>query len=276
MQTFFTQATSKDRWTYIAKGRKKHPFGHRLGLSNSTINALFTEKWDASWDSLRVAMLAENVNPRWLAEGLGAPYLASSSPNSDIFNATLSEFLSDESWNAVLATDKSTAAVVLHQPGTYMYSKQDVPYTIVEIVVGPLSRKIISPLLPLISSGRLKTASLQTDQIQAMATGWIGTFDLFGDEKHQGLFENTRLLSAADLQAMLGGLDPEHDANLIRLDLMRAIIALVETTELEEGLTLTPEQKGRIVAAAYRHAQRLGLEPGQIDQAQILPLIEMA
>ncbi len=274
MQTFFTPPTSKERWQYIAKGRKKHPFGHKLGLANSTINALFSEKWDASWESLRVAMLAENANPRWLAEGAGAPYLSTTCPSSDIFVNQLSDLLSDEQWNAVLVTDRTTAVVVLHQPGAYVYSKQEVTYTIVEVLAGPSTKKLITPLYPLATSGRLKYAEIPPEQVQAIALGWLGTFDLFGDDKHHGLFENAALITANSLHEILG-IDTESDVNLIRLDLMRAIIALVESTVIEEGLTLTPDQKGRIVAAAYRHAQRLGLEPGQIDQAQILPLIEM-
>ncbi len=264
------------RLDFILAGRKKHPWGKTLGFTSGMVNRVFSEE-ALSWEALRVIMYAENVRPGWLAEGKNcSPFSTHTISEYEDYPVSLSEYIDDDhNWNVVIATDLTHITLILHQQAEYEHRDKSFPYNSVVILNGPTSSALLPSLTKLNAEKRLNILKLNRDKLRELGTGWVSNLELFGDDKNTGLIQLQSPISQNELESLVRTEKP-NNTNLIDISLMRCIVRMLEDIQLEEGLTLSPEEKSKVVTAAYRHAQRLDLTPEKLDPHIVLSLIEVA
>lgn len=262
-----------DRLKLILGGRKKYSWGKTIGLSNGHVNRIFSES-TITWEALRVIKYADNVRPHWLTGDSNlSPYLTRTTSEYEDFAEIAENYLSDGDWDVTIATDQIHITLILNQPAEYDHKGTAYAYHETVILNGPKSLPLI-PLLTQVSKSKLFILNIDKATLHKLGTGWIGTYQLFGTETAPGLIQQRQPLDTQQLNQLLR--TEKTDSTLIDIKLMRNVIRLLEDTLLEDGITLTPEEKSKVLAASYRQSQRLDLTSEKLNANMMRSLIEVA
>lgn len=268
-----------DRFRFVLGDRKRGVWRKGCGMVSTTTEHLYKGS-QPGWKPLSILFRYENVSPLWLVEGIGAPFIVHRCVDADALSHELESLLKQHRWSVFLLTDQRLAGVVLHRPDTYELVSDGelqarVNYRQVKIIGATVSPKLVPLLASAGTEGRVKYLRCVSDQMQALVNGWVSSYALFGDDKTAGMIASARPCSLSDLQAMFSP-QPKEQVNLIDLGLMRRIVTLIEGIQLEDRLELSPDQMARIISAAYRHAQRLGVSSEELRSEDLRGLIDAA
>lgn len=236
-----------DRINFILNGRKITPWAKSLGLSNGDVTRIKAGRVPGP-EKLVPICRAENVSLSWLLEGVGEPYMVHHTYSDEETADLVNEHLIDEQWNVQLLRHDSWPAVVLTQPATMLVGKNEVAYTAIEIIAGPVGEETFELLQK--AKHSLQT-SLDDLTMRKIYAGKLGS-SFFLSEPYTSLLDReAEPLSKPGLNRVA-----EPKTGYIIETLMRKAIEYVEDACLEEAINLPAEQKSRAIAAVYRYMHR--------------------
>lgn len=144
-----------------------------------------------SHEFLTRMMRTENASLSWLLGARVAPFLRSTATSDADTAQLLDAHLSDECWSVALLTDGMAAVWVLHQPAAIEYSNGITHYRATAIIAGP-SGEATGELLARHGHRTLPhVQQVPSSTLHAIASGHVGTYRLFGDDKARGLIDPT-------------------------------------------------------------------------------------
>lgn len=127
---------------------------------------------------------AERVTRDWLMDGFGSPFHITKCLTSAEFAEELKLYLNDEDWRIYIATNGQNLVVVLTMPCEKEYKNKMIEYTDVKVLAGPIGPEINHRLQKLKNRWDL---TLSHQQINSLANGLMGNYELLGDNKKKGL-----------------------------------------------------------------------------------------
>ncbi|MEI8634701.1 transcriptional regulator [Vibrio sp. PP-XX7] len=206
---------------------------------------------------------AENVNLDWLLTGEGKPFYVYTIADEKEFAEYVEVLLSDEPhWQVYICALAEQTILIFEQPGQWAYKDAKlIDIRTIEIIVGKGSEQLAKVLRDFPNRGNLKIPLLSDNDENTIVNGQAGTYLLFDSDN--ALLANHRQAKESDLQFYATTPNQQTDEP-IQLNLMRAVITLVENCETELGESLTTDQKSRIITAVYRQAVRLGLAADEL------------
>ncbi|AWL12793.1 hypothetical protein HMF8227_02341 [Saliniradius amylolyticus] len=269
-----------DRLTHVLGDRTLHGWGKSLGLSDGKIQNMRKGKTPDP-ELLSILSRTENVNINWLLTGDGAPFKVHAFTNGDDLQDYLSTALEDEPWRIIVVESYPEVTVVLHQPGQIDFAKRTIDYHVVEVLTGSRSKLLIEFLEQLARAGMLEVVQACTSLNKAeIRLGMVGPYWLFGNNDSCGhLTNNTRVMREGELEEsniefQSWESSTSDNTQGIQINLMRAVVELLEQTLIEQKLTLTPNQKARVISAAYNHAIQAGATADTIQPQALTMAID--
>lgn len=189
-----------DRLAVVLNGRKKYPWGERIGLGRNAIQALSSGRMPTA-EKLLPIVRADNVSLSWLLDGRGDPFLVSHDESAEQLAHHLRDLLDEEDWTVHLVTSPTRAVFVLTQPGQYQVGQRWIDYTIVEIVAGPLGPAVVEALAEALPGDQILHVQTDTETVDRLAGGWMGNRELLGDEEQPGLLSRCTHIGLDVLEA---------------------------------------------------------------------------
>lgn len=265
------------RLNFIMHGRKQTPWGKGLGFTGGTISTMFAGKVPGE-KFLYAIRRSENVNLDWLLTGEGRPFYVDQVNTAESFTKTVHIMLEDEPHLDVYVCSLGERTIlVFDQEGTWSHAGSNpIHVHFLEVLVGPGSEELAAELRNFPNREQIKIPLLSPEDEEAIATGQVGTYRLFDSE--DALLANHRPAKESDLQfysAETTSTAKSVDDEPVKLDLMRAVVKLVEDCANELGENLNTDQKSRVITAVYRQADRLGLTADQLTPESIRTAIDV-
>jgi hypothetical protein len=265
----------------ILSGRKITPWAKSLGLSSGMATKLQGNDLPGS-DILALISYAENASITWLTTGRGQPFIVQSCETAeefkDIFMSCTGETIS------VLLSDNPAEgmAVVFSWQRDYPYKKKTIALREIRIAFCPANFSINALIDKTNSEERAagghdfivaKAFNVGSDKLHAIRHGEVGTFTLFGDNKHPGWLSQYPNEPAL-LDRPLGS---DKTALRVAVDvaLMRTIIEAVEEIDEVDGHQLSSHQRARVITSALRYASKNNLSAEDFDPQLLKSLIEV-
>lgn len=248
--TTFVNENIKDRLNQILNGRKKHPWGEKLGFTRGTLTRLFNGEI-LSADKLLPICRAENVSLSWLLDGVGEPYQVHHTFTDEETADLLSLYIDDEDWEILVLKNQAYPAIVLTLPATMMVGKKHIDYTATEIIAGPMDYQTLSVLNN--TSRMISEISSGDFNMRKLYAGKMSNLALLGNEKQfslEGLAPFNNKLIEKD------GIAERYTSYNVDTDLIKIAIEKTEDVCIEQSIKLNAEQKSRIISAIYKHMQR--------------------
>ncbi|UTV30878.1 helix-turn-helix domain containing protein [Photobacterium atrarenae] len=266
----------ESRLEFLLYDRKQTPWGKSLGFPSATISGIFGGRIPGE-KFLYAIRRAENVNLDWLLTGKGMPFYVELTNNGTSLFETVQQMLEDEPhWQVYVCSLGSRSILIFEQPGQYGLNNKWIDYRITEILVGPGSEELAAELRNFPNREQIKIPLLSPEDEEAIATGQVGTYRLFDSE--DALLANHRPAKDSDLQfysTETTSTAKPVDDETVKLDLMRAVVKLVEDCANELGENLNSDQKSRVITAVYRQADRLGLTAEDLTPDSIRTAIDV-
>lgn len=198
---------SRLRW--IIGARKPYPWAERIGSNRGTVNRMLQGKIPG-YETLGAISHAEGCSLNWLLFGEGAPFPVQRWDSDVECTEHLYRVLSDESgaWSIYVVEGSETGALclVLTRPGRTRYSdKRGADYTEVEVHTGRIGAGALDRIRAASVTNDIWRVHTSRDLFARLAGGQMGTWELVGDEHHQGLL-------ARAVQAKVDALNALRDA----------------------------------------------------------------
>ncbi len=237
-----------ERVEYLLRGRKPSPWAEWVGLSQGTISRLKTGQLPNP-DKLSIACRAENLSLTWLLEGIGAPYIVHNVTSTDEGTAHVRELIGEEEWRPLIVASARGSSLVLHMPGQARTEKGGTcDYRIVSVIGGDYDARRVAELLGLDRSPILTSIEVDNDEWQRLATGYMGSTELFGSLGQPGLYDVARREGRYDVRLTESFRLPSTVVHLVREppppygdippDEVRALIAQLSESEREVVLRM--------------------------------------
>lgn len=268
-----------ERINLILNGRKLYPWANALHISNGVTNR-FAQDIIPGSEILTTIMRKENVSLNWLADGKGKPFYISIQNSDESMAQELSMHLEDFPYTINLIHDSSHLVIELSEPAQSKYKGKAIDYVRYEHITGSAGAKTRNRLLEQYEQFRSgwNETTIDTPDMERLRKGWMGPYELYGDEKQKGIASSWPINTKEHLLNVLNPFtkQPGDDDNgLVKSLLMRAVIEMVERIAESENIQLTVEQKARVYTTAYRHAAKAKLAPDDLDPNTINSIIEM-
>lgn len=185
------------RIIHLLDGRKPSPWGQSIGLS-SALTARMMQGNIPGALILSTIRRAENVSMSWLLEGKGTAYIVNHTDSDLEAFDRLKMFIEDEDeWHIHDIRNKenqSQQIIVLTQPGEYNYEQRGkqttLNYTIVEIISGPLGKRVYEFL----KKKKCSHVVMPHDKFTMLGQGWIGNYELLESVNKKGLLSTYKIL----------------------------------------------------------------------------------
>lgn len=302
------------RISFILADRKITPWAASIHISSSVLENIKKGGAPGSEILTRI-MWTENANTSWLLNGNGSPFMVDINHSAEELQEWLDLRLNDEDWAVHIIDHPTHPVFVLSMPVSHTFKNdKTISYKAIEVATGPWSSVLLEhckqataktgPMSLLMhDTDSLDCFKKPNDKTQAQASnthkpvwivynipiptveklrrGQMGTYQLFtGGNVAGGLLnankpiENTHhkwqcKQTAHQETAAMPSTEP---ADII---LMRTVIGTIEDVCNDESITLTTEQKAKVITAVYRHSYR-NSKHTLLDKNLIISLIEVA
>ncbi|WP_422134971.1 hypothetical protein [Endozoicomonas sp. ALD040] len=266
-----------ERISAILHGRKLYPWAQALNISSGIARRIGQNVIPGS-EILTAICRTENVSLNWLLDGRGNPYLIDRCDSDEVLAEQLAHHFEDCAYKVHLIHDGSDLVIELSEKAQLEYKGKCVDYVEYEYLTGSLGEKTRKILLEQykLDPNQWFDALLEPNSVQKLQKGVMGPFQLYGDDKIPGYLAPVWIETSGVLEKLLDNCTQfVRSLGEIDTQLMRAVITLVEETEMLEATTLSVDQRARIYTTAYRHAERKGLTARELDSSYILSLIEV-
>ncbi|MGI9278215.1 MAG: hypothetical protein ACR2PX_01085 [Endozoicomonas sp.] len=266
----------QERLNYLLNGRKITPFIRVLGFSRGVTEHI--NKGSVPGSEVLIAICrTENVSLNWLLEDIGAPFLIDTCDSDSELAEHLEAHINIEGSIINLIHDGPRLVVELSHPVEYLHKDKPVKFMYREYLTGPVGNATRNLLLDKYQQNpdRWQESYLNSEYLDVLRIGFLGPFSLYGDKKIPGKLEPLSLDTKDDLIRILDACYEPEPAGEVSMDLMRAVITQVDETAMIENIILSVDQRARTYTSAYRHAQRKGLAPKDLDSSNILSLLEV-
>ncbi|HDI3145846.1 TPA: transcriptional regulator [Vibrio cholerae] len=252
----------EERLTFILNDRKRTPWGSSLGFTSTSISSMFGGHVPGP-EFLQAIRKAENVNLNWLLTGEGSPFVVEHFLSADALSDYLAAMLHEEEWVVYVCSSQGTACLVLTQPGAYEFKNKWIEYRIVHVLVGPSDDIVGNVLIDNHHDGKhIFVPLISEEERQAIITGQVGTYEML--EKNPPILNVFNATGHIDDLEFTGG---ELTEKPVDITIMRAVVRLVDNCENALGISLTSDQRARVITAVYRQAERLKLTEEEIQAA---------
>ena len=128
----------------------------------------------------------------WLTRGIEPPYRIIKAMDDREGLAALQSLYKYAPWQTTLIDDPNRLAycILLTQPGQYTLKARLIDYTWVEILAGHLGPDTRAECLQHFPA--TKHLTLDPDQFQRLASGWMGNYELLGWRDKRGLIDGAK------------------------------------------------------------------------------------
>jgi hypothetical protein len=262
------ETSIEERLQRVAYGRDIHPWLKGLGLSSGTISRLRHGHLPAPERLVPIAR-TERVSLSWLIDGRGPPFLVHHFQAASSLRLFLDELLVEAGVHACLvhAGEPGFCAAVFMLPAELVLGADKVlPYTVVEVVVGPFARGV----LPVPERGEVYAGfgllQVAPDVLRRLARGAMGNPELLAH-----IDDGAQVCAREDWEDLVDRLcarapravaEPAPPAYTGQLDL--ALLERLEVELAELAQALAPAQRARVISLLYEHYARTGA-PVDID-----------
>lgn len=189
--------TFLSRINYILDGRKPNPWGMEIGLSRGTISRLI-QGYTPGADSLSIIASNENVNLTWLLQGKGSPFIVERCvTETNAYDFLLAKLKENSDWDFYVMTNGIETHLVLSRMNTYSVRDKIYQYRQVDVFMTYIMDSVLDHIAKYIKQKRVFLLITNRDILKQNYNGELGTFALFGDEKHQGLLSDAVLVTDA-------------------------------------------------------------------------------
>lgn len=181
------------RLQWVMGDRSAWKWAKLTGLTPGTIGRMIKEDLLPGAAKLIHAARVENLSLTWLCTGEGAPFLVTPVATRREAMELFMDAIDRSEWHVDILACSDRFTLVLHGwQESESESEDDEPYRWrrVQVLVGaPLGYAMLNEMHwpSYAGSSRIHHTRISDDQWQRLATGWIGTFGLFGDENNEGL-----------------------------------------------------------------------------------------
>lgn len=269
-----------ERLSYLLAGRKLFPWVMATGASRGAAETIKKDKTPGP-DILRLIRLRECVSIGWLIAGDGAPFILEPCHQSDELISMLPATAHSQSASAelYLLTDGQRLVVMTSTPGAYEYKGRMIEYShrrLIPVSINDETASVLRHYQQQCPQHAYMEYPLTGEQMDALWRGYMGPFQLLGDEQKPLVEIPFRPITSIDtlFQTLMSHL-PQEQTTPLSTHLMRSVIQCVDTTALEEGIHLDTDQRARVYTAIYRHAQRAGVTADQLDSNSIVTALEL-
>jgi len=229
-------------------------------------------------DVLLLISRVENVSLSWLLDGRGSPFCCHNCETPEEFCEELSAELEDQAFDQITVVNSGSAPVVIFEQAATDTLKKDKTYDYrrLTILSGPWSKEIRQILIGLIDQPNVTPLAMHEPQVAAIRKGELGTFLLFGDEKHTGILASAMPDKTLELlpnhRQLKHNIEPSDEEGSLPLpSIMRSAIVAVERSCQTYGVELSPFDKAKAYTAVYRHI----VKKGEQDDSAVNAIVEV-
>jgi|GEM_PF-4797581 len=185
-----------DRIEYLRKDRAHHTWLGGMGIARDTVKHIKDQTAEPSENVLSIISKCENASFLWLTEGKGSPYRLAKLEHDGECADVLEDLLAQEAWTAYIVDDTDRTAIVLTMASAFQRARSGfIEYTAIE-VLSPAGVKAISEAALHASAFMMTTISQEA--MNSLVNGELGTYELLGDSKKDGLLSGAGLVSMND------------------------------------------------------------------------------
>jgi len=236
----------------ILDDRKQTIWGTSLGIPKTVISEFFRQGKYPADKHLTKLVKAENVSMDALWGSSPKPFLVSRTNDATETNKELFQSLDDNYKTIHLVTyhvdlkGRQYPVIILSKPvvenkGTV----EEFAYTSIHLICGPTNHETVSRL----SKHRVLLKRMDAFKLHLIATGFAGTYHLFGKDT----LKDTRQATRAELSEIL------YQQYTNSAELLNKIIQMVDDTIIEEGAEVNLEKRRKLVVELYTYAEKEGL-----------------
>lgn len=169
----------EQRLKILLDGRKPTPWGVSLRIESGTMSRMMGGHVPTR-EILQRIQRAENCALSWLITGTGPPFIVTGGPDREVIVAIRAALGEPPAWHAVLATAEDQAALLLHRSVSFHETGPQITEC---RVYGGINSEAPGSEFSLLGRDNLagEPAVIELDKAQwlRLATGWMGTWELF-------------------------------------------------------------------------------------------------
>lgn len=179
-----------DRLDFILRGRKKHPWGQSLGISQGVITTMFAGTVPHA-DVLSAMACIDNVSISWLLEARGAPFIVDNFACPDAVLAAISPAMERHHWSVAILSDGTREVVVLARPASLKTKQgQCIDYSLSKIIASGVNADVVAYLRHHKKVDNIALLNLSIDELSRLKLGYMGNYELLGWRDQPGLLSN--------------------------------------------------------------------------------------
>jgi len=182
-----------DRIEYLRKGRAHHTWLGSLGIARDTIKHIKDKTAEPSENVLSIISKCENASFLWLTEGEGAPYRVAQFENDGECAEALADYLAEEAWVAYVVNDSQRNTIVLAMESNFQRARSGFVEFIAIEVLTQAGIKAVSEAA--MHASAFRVVEVDTECMDNIIDGKVGTYDLLGDSKSEGILSHADLVS---------------------------------------------------------------------------------
>lgn len=267
LQALFTM-NFDERMALILGDRKISPWGRGLGLSNSVIEQLNKGSAPGS-DYLQIISRSENVNLNFLLNGQGSAFCVQDGTPDCILNWLNERSPAAPGFIHLVLCDGQSMLALESFEDIQMRSRV-LEYTRFDLVSSPLDSELLATLK---DQDDIRAIELPPTVFKQLKNGMLGAYACLGNDQENGLFKRYSdiPLSTIELKAPV----QTSPANVIDIELMRAILEMVAEVTSDTGEILSEADHAKVTAALYNSALRDGLTVDSLQRGAVFSLLDM-
>jgi|GEM_PF-3417547 len=229
----------------ILDDRKRTEWALGLGIPKATNSNMFNKGIYPSDKHLRRIMLAENASMSALWGASSAPFMIHRTSSAHETYATLEAHLDDHNWDIHVITGDEFPVFVLSTLAMQEIDNQEFKYTHIEVICGPVDHTVAN----LFRNKSVKHKQLPENEAHLLATGYKGTYFLFGKET---------LLDAKEIdQVEVNRICREPSER--NAALLKRVMEILDETVIQEGIEVNAQERRKLVSELYTYAIEEGL-----------------
>jgi len=255
-----------DRINFILQGRKITPWAKSIGLSNGDVSRIKDGKIPGP-EKLVPICRTENISLNWLLEGVGEPYMVHHTFTDEETAELVSSHANDERWQILVLKNNVYPAIVLTLPAIMQVGKNEVKYTAVEIIAGPMDAETLKAIMS--AGSETHEISLDEFTMRRLYAGKVSNQEIFGNAE---ISFYSQQLTPFNNELPVANKVAEKPTTYIIDELMRKAIYYIEDACLEDGIILSPKQKSRAYTALYKHMLRT--HTTELDSNTVMAILD--
>ncbi|MDT8399544.1 MAG: hypothetical protein RQ899_13110 [Pseudomonadales bacterium] len=266
------------RLDFLLAGRMPAAWSRQLGIQPNMVTRMRAGHIPGHEVLMRI-MRAENVSLSWFTAGLGTPFLVNSYLLYEDFEEDFQKATGADPDSALHILDSVIGPVlILKTPQQNFHpGKRSSHQAGIHVFATLWSERLKALLETRLEQEQSHYHFLPEADTREIGRGRVGTFRIFGDDSSRGLLDQANVSTVPRFdrrKTIAADVREAREDYVVDAALMRATISTVEGVCQAEGLTLSHEQKARVITAVFRHLQRAGLSARNIDINLVLSVVE--